>query len=84
LSSNLFSRATTLSNVRTNPAALDYIREMIDSGDLDPIGEATYAMEETPEAMRALAAGGHKGKLVIRIEEFEKVCPVGGMHSHCS
>src|SRR5919107_273535 len=48
-----------------NAAALDRLREQVESGALTLRVARTFAPEEAPEAHRVLAAGGVRGRLVI-------------------
>jgi NADPH:quinone reductase-like Zn-dependent oxidoreductase len=48
-----------------NGAALDRLREQVESGALTLRVARTFAPEEAPEAHRVLAAGGVRGRLVI-------------------
>lgn len=41
--------------------------KLVEEGKLRPVIERTYALAEAPEAMRRLAAGGVRGKLVLRV-----------------
>ncbi len=83
LLSNLLPRPRSLANIRPDPDVLDLMRELVDLGDVEPIAEAVYDAERAEEAFRTLAAGGHRGKIVVRMEEFARVCPVG-QHALCA
>ena len=44
-----------------------YLRELLESGQITPVIERTYALSEAPEALRYLGTGHARGKLVITI-----------------
>ncbi|HEV7148979.1 MAG TPA: NAD(P)-dependent alcohol dehydrogenase [Pedococcus sp.] len=48
-------------------ADLQRLTTLIESGDVTPMIDRTYQLEEVPEAMRALAAGQVRGKVVITV-----------------
>jgi NADPH:quinone reductase-like Zn-dependent oxidoreductase len=48
-------------------ADLQTLRELIEAGKLTPLVDRTYPLPETPEAIRQLAAGHTRGKLVITV-----------------
>ena len=52
---------------RVNADDLNVIREMIEAGAVTPIIDRTYKLEETAEAVRYVAAGHTRGKVVIAI-----------------
>lgn len=52
---------------RSNPKDLDVIRELIESGRVTPVIDRRYALEETAEAVRYVAAGHTRGKVVIGV-----------------
>jgi NADPH:quinone reductase-like Zn-dependent oxidoreductase len=51
---------------------LTTIRELIESGKVTPVIDRTYLLEETPEAVRYVAAGHTRGKVVIAIGAEER------------
>ena len=51
---------------RTNLADLNVMRELMESGAVTPVVDCTYPLEETAEAVRYVAAGHTRGKVVIR------------------
>ena len=59
-----FERYTTASN----QADLKLLSELIAAGKVTPFVEKTYAMADTPEALRYFAEGHARGKLVITID----------------
>jgi len=46
---------------------LDYFSDLFTSGQLEPVIDGPYTLEQTPEAFRIYARGEHKGKMVIRV-----------------
>ena len=46
---------------------LQTLRELIEAGKLTPLIDRTYPLPETPEAIRQLAAGHTRGKLIITV-----------------
>ena len=38
---------------------------------MDPVGERIYGLEQAQIAFRSLVGGGHRGKLVVRMEGTE-------------
>jgi len=45
------------------------IRELVEAGRVAPVLDRTYALGDTPEALRYLEAGHARGKVVIRVAE---------------
>jgi len=54
---------------RLDGAVLDYLGDLVTKGHIDPVGERIFSLDQAELAFRSLAAGGHKGKLVIRMED---------------
>lgn len=52
---------------RVNADDLNVIREMIEAGAVTPVIDRTYTLEETADAVRYVAAGHTRGKVVIAI-----------------
>jgi NADPH:quinone reductase-like Zn-dependent oxidoreductase len=50
-----------------NQGDLQILKEMLESGTLQPVVERRYPLSEVPDAIRALAAGHSRGKSVIAI-----------------
>jgi NADPH:quinone reductase-like Zn-dependent oxidoreductase len=48
---------------------LPYINELFQAGKLKPVIDGPYKLSEVPAAMRRLAAGEHKGKVVIAVAQ---------------
>ena len=46
---------------------VEAMNRAIDLHRLRPVIDRTFALEEAPAAFRAMAAGGHFGKIVVRI-----------------
>lgn len=46
---------------------LDYMSQLFESGQVRPIIEGPYKLEETPEAFRIFSRGEHQGKMVITV-----------------
>ena len=58
---------------------MDYLGELVSNGKIDPVGERIFSLDQAELAFRSLAAGGNKGKLVIRMEA-ETEGAVAGQH----
>jgi NADPH:quinone reductase-like Zn-dependent oxidoreductase len=52
---------------RANVDDLNVFRELIESGGVTPVIDRSYALEETAEAVRYVAAGHTRGKVVLTI-----------------
>ena len=52
---------------RANLADLNVLRELIEDGRVTPVVDRTYPLEETAEAVRYVAAGHTRGKVVIKV-----------------
>jgi NADPH:quinone reductase-like Zn-dependent oxidoreductase len=52
---------------RSKAADLNVMRDLVESGSVVPVIDRTYSLEETPEAVRYVAAGHTRGKVVIRV-----------------
>lgn len=73
ISDNVIGTSRKWRNVRLDGEVLEYLGELVEKGKLDPVGERIYSLEQAEIAFRALAAGGHRGKLVLRMEDLSKV-----------
>lgn len=63
-----FTRGKLVSFVaRVNADDLDVIREMIEAGAVTPVIDRSYTLEETADAVRYVAAGHTRGKVIIAI-----------------
>ena len=52
---------------RPNRADLDVLRALAEDGKLKPVIDRTYPLTETPEALRHIATGHARGKVVITV-----------------
>ncbi|MFC2106077.1 zinc-binding dehydrogenase [Candidatus Bipolaricaulota bacterium] len=48
---------------------VDYLIELVESGKVMPVIDRTYALSETPDAIRYLEGGHARGKLVITVTQ---------------
>ncbi len=48
-------------------ADLEFLKELIESGQVTPVIDRTYPLSETPEAIRHLAEGHARGKTIISV-----------------
>lgn len=46
---------------------LDYMNKLFESGQVVPVIDGPYRLEEVPEAFQVFGRGEHKGKLVVRV-----------------
>ena len=53
--------------VNPNKEDLQFLKQLIEAGQLAPMIERTYPLSETPEAIRYLENGHARGKLVIAV-----------------
>ena len=51
----------------TTKERLLFLRDLVESGQLVPVVERTYDLTETSEALRYMATGHARGKLVITV-----------------
>lgn len=63
--SSFDSRRMTWFTAQANSRDLEYLADLLAAGDMAPVIEATYSLEETADALRYLGAGHASGKLVI-------------------
>jgi NADPH:quinone reductase-like Zn-dependent oxidoreductase len=60
----------TLAPVNDKPNQdLDFLKELIESGEVTPVIDKTHPLEEAADAMRYLEAGRARGKVVARVGE---------------
>jgi NADPH:quinone reductase-like Zn-dependent oxidoreductase len=60
----------TLAPVNDKPNQdLDFLKELIESGEVTPVIDKTHPLEEAADAMRYLEAGRARGKVVVRVGE---------------
>jgi len=69
LKSNLIGGDRDWRTTKLDGTVLDYLGELVTKGHIDPVGERIFSIDQAELAFRSLAAGGHKGKLVIRMED---------------
>ncbi len=53
--------------VKPNKEDLQFLRQLIEAGELMPVIDRTYSLSETPEAIRYLESGHARGKVVITV-----------------
>ncbi len=51
----------------SSPDDLAIVRDMIEAGQIKPVMDRCYPLEQTAEAMRYLEAGHAKGKIVVAV-----------------
>lgn len=54
-----------------NAADLQTLKDLVEAGKVTPIIDRAYTLGDAPEAMRHLAAGHARGKLVVTVREAE-------------
>ena len=54
-------------SVQRSEEDLQFIGELIESGEVRPVIDKTYTLRETPDAIRYLETGRARGKLVIAV-----------------
>ena len=52
---------------KENKEDLQFLKELIEAGDVTPVIDRTYSLGETPEAIRYLEEGHARGKVVITV-----------------
>jgi NADPH:quinone reductase-like Zn-dependent oxidoreductase len=65
----LNNRKIVTFNAQPNMDDLATIRKMIEKGNVTPMIDRTYQLEEIVEALKYVAAGNARGKVVIKISE---------------
>ena len=50
-----------------NPEDLLFVKELVEAGKVKPVIDRTYALSETADAVRYLAEGHARGKIVITV-----------------
>jgi NADPH:quinone reductase-like Zn-dependent oxidoreductase len=55
-------------SLKPNPDDLRFLSELLEPGDLTPVIDQRYPLEQVPDAIRNLEAGRATGKLVITVE----------------
>jgi len=66
LSPFIAQRLTSFISKETH-ADLERLTELIEAGELTPIIDSTYPLDQAQQAMRHLEAGRAKGKIVISV-----------------
>ena len=66
--SSFMDRKFVQYGIKTSKEDLITLGDLVESGKINPVIERTYKLNETPEAMRYLAEGHARGKLVIAVE----------------
>jgi len=69
LKRNLIGGDRDWRTTKLDGTVLDYLGVLVAKGHIDPVGERIFSLDQAELAFRSLAAGGHKGKLVIRMED---------------
>lgn len=67
LGSRLFGRRTALLMAKVTTEDLMFIGELLESGQISPVIDRTYTLEDAPEAVRYQAEGHAQGKVVVKI-----------------
>ena len=52
---------------KPNPKDLEFLIKLVKEGDLKPIIDRRYPLEEAPEAMQYISRGHARGKVVINV-----------------
>jgi len=52
---------------KPNKADLQFLKELIEAGNITPVIDRTYGLSETADAMRYLEKGQARGKVVINV-----------------
>lgn len=67
LLSRFVSQKLELLDAKPNPGDLEILRKLVDAGEVTPVIEKTYPLEEAAAAIRHLETGRARGKLVISV-----------------
>jgi len=59
--------------MKSSPADLDAVKQLVEDGKVSPVLDRTYTLAEVPEAIRYLEAGHTQGKVVIRVADAEEL-----------
>lgn len=62
-----------LGTAKPNKNDLVFLKELLESGKIKPVIERRYTLSEVPEVIRYLEEGHARGKIVITIEQSNKV-----------
>ena len=52
---------------------LVYLRELLEAGKVTPVIDRRYSLREVPEAIRYLEAKHARGKVVITVDQNDKI-----------
>jgi len=69
--SNLVGEDRKWVETRFTGEVLDYLGKLVDQGEVDAVGERIYSIDQVELAFKCLAGGGHRGKLVIRMDSAD-------------
>ena len=58
---------------KLNQKDLAFLKELLEAGKVVPVIDRRYALSETAEALRYLGEGHAKGKIVITMEDNNKI-----------
>lgn len=58
--------------VKPNKEDLQFLKQLIESGEVMPVIDRTYPLTEVPEAISYLEEGHAKGKVMITLEHNDK------------
>ncbi|MEW5870734.1 MAG: NAD(P)-dependent alcohol dehydrogenase [Chloroflexota bacterium] len=56
-----------------NQSDLAYMKELLESGKIKPVIERRYSLSDTAEALRYFGEGHAKGKIIIAMEQADKI-----------
>ncbi len=62
-----------------NAADLRTLRDLVEAATVTPVVDRTYALHEVPDAIRALAAGHARGKLVVTVRGADDGADAGDL-----
>ena len=58
---------------KLNQKDLTFLKELLEAGKIVPVIDRRYSLSETAEALRYLGEGHAKGKIVITMEDNNKI-----------
>jgi NADPH:quinone reductase-like Zn-dependent oxidoreductase len=59
-------------STKPNQADLQFLRELVDAGEVRPVLDRSYALSEVPDAIRYLSEGHARGKVVITVRGTDR------------
>ena len=65
-------KISAMGTVKPNKEDLVYIKELLETGKVEPVIDRRYSLSETAEAIRYLEEGHAQGKVVITVEHNDK------------